>query len=208
MNFVFDTETTGLPARKSYDDYYAPENLEKYDKSRIVSIAWILFSGPRIISKNYFVIRPEGFLIDDRSKATEIHGITQAIAEKQGVGMMSMLNALYLDLSRCETVIAHNLQFDKHVLLSEIHRALLKDDINKDFCQKLLTSYLARKEFCTMKRTISLVGATNKYGRPKYPKLDELHTHFFGEKVMNAHNALADTEACYRCFLAIPRHLI
>ena len=63
MNFVFDTETTGLPARKSYDDYYAPENLEKYDKSRIVSIAWILFSGPRIISKNYFVIRPEGFLI-------------------------------------------------------------------------------------------------------------------------------------------------
>ncbi len=208
MYLAFDTETTGLPARKSYSDYYPPEKLEKYDRSRIVSIAWILFSDSETFAKHYYVIKPNGFVIDDRSKATEIHGITQEIADKDGVDLLSVLKALYIDLSRCETLVAHNLQFDKNILLSEIHRLLQQEGSPDPTLEKLLASYLSKKEFCTMKKTINIVGALNKNGRLKYPRLDELHTHYFGTNVLNAHNALADTEACCRCFLAIPQHSI
>ena len=37
---IFDTETTGLPKRKSYEDYYDFTDFDKYKSARIVSIAW------------------------------------------------------------------------------------------------------------------------------------------------------------------------
>lgn len=206
MFLVFDTETTGLPSRKSYDNYFSPEQLDKYEKSRIVSIAWILCDGPKIVSKQYHVVKPSDFVIDDKSKATEIHGITQKIALEQGSPLPSILNAFYLDISRCSGIVAHNLAFDKHIILSELYRCVSKDVYNKETCEKIITKIKNSTGVCTMKKSCPHLNLLNKYGRPKYPKLDELHTHFFGEPVKNAHNAMADTEACYRCFLAIPKN--
>jgi len=37
----------------------------------------------------------------------------------------------------------------------------------------------------------------------KWPKLQELHNHLFGESFEEAHNAMADIEATKKCFIEL-----
>lgn len=203
---VFDTETTGLPERKSYDVYYPYTQLEKYKFSRLVSIAWAVYDGCEKIISRYFIIKPEGFTINNSSKATEIHGITKEIAEEQGVDIHMVFLALLgdIDVEHLQTLVAHNLEFDWHILLSEISRisrgknsqekVLVADDL-----MKLIHSL---KKHCTMKMGTSVVKIPHRYSRSgwKYPSMQELHEHLFGARFTNAHNAEADMVACNACY--------
>jgi len=199
---VFDTETTGLPARKSYDDYFDPTDLEKYDNSRLVSIAWVVYDGQVLINKRYYVIKPEGFSINPRDKSTQIHGITQEIAEKEGRFVRHVLNEFYSDLLRVNQIVAHNLEFDRHIVLSELHRLTQTEKSSESpQCKKCYDLLSRIQKFCTMKCGKNVTCIPSKYGNDyKYPKLNELHMHLFSVPVLNAHHALADVEACNNCF--------
>lgn len=187
MYLIFDTETTGLPIFNKTGVYRFPSYryLNKYNTSRIVSISWIVANEKREQIKHaYHVIRPLDFTIDNSSKAVEIHGITAEIANEKGISWHTMYDEFIQDLVNCETIVAHNIQFDISVLLSEMHR------YNKDFG---ISTLLNKKRICTMKMgkdTMNLV---------KLPKLSELYEFLYNEPIENAHNASYDTLYCYKC---------
>jgi len=187
MYLIIDTETTGLPIfnKTGYHRFPSYRFLNKYNTSRIVSISWIVANEKREQVKHaYHIIRPLDFTIDNSSKAVEIHGITAEIANEQGISWHVMYDEFIQDLVKCDTIVAHNIQFDISVLLSEMHR------YNKVFG---ISTLLNKKRICTMKM------GKDKMGTTKVPKLSELYEFLYNEPITNAHNASYDTLYCYKC---------
>ncbi len=182
---AFDTETTGLPVMPGFGRYHLPSSTRYYDGSRIIDIAYIVYSADgRVLKKQEFLIKPDGFEI----KNSHIHGITQEYAQKNGMSIDLAINYFYEDLKSASTIVAHNLLFDFNILLSECHR------IRHAGMIELLPTLLRR---CTMemgKRKLNLL---------KNPKLVELHKILFDEDWIQPHRALADTEICGKCYFRL-----
>ena len=197
---VFDTETTGLPSRKGYDKYFPYTELNHYDTSRIVSICWNLYNNGTLLSKNYFIIKPDdSFSIDNESKSCEINGITKEIAEQNGIPLIDLFVKLHTDLYNCDKIVAHNLLFDKNILLSELYRYKRQD---------LVDIFESKETYCTMQNSKDLLKIEMKYGGYKSPKLIELYLYLFGEKFDNEHDASADTEACAKCYFELQNNIL
>ncbi len=191
MFLVYDLETTGLPIFNTKGKYkfHNFRFLNKYDPARIVSISWILFDNfGKTIKQDYYIIRPLDFEIDNNSKATEIHGITKEIAIDKGVTWHHVYEEFFKDLQMCHSLVAHNLQFDFSIMLSEMHRYNKQEGIDQMFAKRrLCTLQLGR---VAMKQT-------------KAPKLSELYKFLYNEELQHAHNALHDTLHCCKCMLAL-----
>ena len=194
--FVFDLETTGLPQRKSFNSYYSFKDFSKFAKARIVSIAWSIYENKHKIMSKYHIIRPNDFEIIDNSIATSINNITNDIAKSKGVDFTNVIEELIIDLENVELLVAHNLKFDKNILLAELHHIGRYDLIQK---------ILLISTFCTMKHGKNITRLHNpRYPKDfKYPKLTELYFHFFGHEFINAHNAEVDVNACAKCYQKI-----
>jgi DNA polymerase III epsilon subunit-like protein len=180
MILFFDTETTGLPPKRT--EFQA--NYHRWP--RLVQLAYLVFdvNGKRLASGNH-IIRPEGFIIPP--DASRIHGITQRMAEKDGEPLNTVLRNFLSYAETARILVAHNMEFDLHVIRAE----LLRRKIHSDFH--------LRPQICTMKTTTDFC---NLY-RKKWPKLTELHYRLFGTDFKNAHNALSDVEAAARCFFEL-----
>jgi DNA polymerase-3 subunit alpha len=191
MYFVFDVETKGLPLSSPQSRFRFPhfKQLKKYDPARLQSVSWIVANeeGEKVKQEN-FIILPLDFVIDNNSKATEIHGITKEVAEEKGVPFHNMYDKFYEDLCQCKTLVAHNIQFDVSIMLSEMYRYNKMDGV-----QELLD----KNRICTMKY------GKMASGMSKNPKLTELYKHFYGEDVENAHDAEYDTLYCYKCLVEL-----
>ena len=48
---------------------------------------------------------------------------------------------------------------------------------------------------------INICKIKTKNGKFKYPKLNELHSHYFNADIENAHHALVDAEATAKCYV-------
>lgn len=184
MYFVFDTETTGFPKKRSHFSL-----IENYDSSRIVSISWVLLDLDfQILESYYSIVYPKDFRITEQS--TQIHGITAMRANCYGTPIEHILLNLEKTIEKAQYIIAHNLSFDKPILLSEVHRKGMHD----------LVELIERKtEFCTMKEGKAQMGIK------KFPKLAELYTHYFKREMRDAHSALFDTINCADCFVEIKK---
>lgn len=178
----FDTETTGIPYT------YKKSPLEdKYNWPHIVSICWVLYDP--ITQKTspfyYYVLQPNGFTIPPEASA--IHGISQSYAFTHGQPAATILQAFCKHAAQADKIIAHNLHFDKNVLLNDLQWFLSS-------CPTQLP-WSAEKEFCTMMDNIETCKIPFANGKPgyKYPKLDELYAHVFGKPApQDAHNAERD----------------
>ena len=197
---VFDIETTGIPARKGFDQYFPYTNLKKFDRSRIVSIAWCVYSKKGVLqTSRYYLVKPVNFKIDDKSKATEINGITSERADKEGILFTEIINNLQLDLENVNKIIAHNILFDSTILKSELVRIG-----NEELVDKLNSI----SEYCTMKSSTPILklpcAKENMY---KSPKLMELYNYYFPNQTFNSHDALEDVKACARCYFKLKSNL-
>lgn len=184
---VFDTETTGFPQRLNGHNY-SPDQIEKYNSARIVSIAFMVLGEDfETLAEHYYVIKPSGFEIPE--SATKIHGITTEYALKNGVDFAYVASRLQEVLFRYKDIeyfVAHNVYFDYNILLSELYR--LDDQENIQQLKKL-------KRYCTMKKSMHL------FPKRKFPKLVELYEYLFpNHKMIDAHNALYDAKHCAECF--------
>jgi hypothetical protein len=182
---VFDTETTGLPIRKSgFNNYYDPSLTHCYDTSRLVQLGYIVLDKSNNVVKKYStIIKPDKFKIEN----SEIHGITNIMAENTGLKVVDVLEIFLKDVKECDTLIAHNIKFDYHIIISEMYRAELNDMI-KEFGSKKL--------YCTM------LEATKLYSLQKTPKLSELFTLLYPDRNwVQKHDALDDSEYCMLCYL-------
>ena len=184
MNLFLDLETIGLPIRNAnYKD------LKAYNNARVVQIAIALYDDKGIcVSSHSSIIKPNGFLIAN----SDIHGIAHDTAIKDGVDFKDIIPIIKTYISNACLLIAHNINFDKPILLNELYRCKEYDLIQK--IESLHT-------FCTCIETTNILKLKNKYGSGyKYPKLSELHQFLFRTIPINMHNAKYDVEITARCF--------
>lgn len=180
----FDVETTGLPT--SRDASY----LETEEWPRIVSISWAMYTidSDLVFQRNH-IIKPEGFTIPYES--TRIHRISDEYARKHGEDMLDILVSFETDIAarKPSKIIAHNMAFDKNVVMSEYVRAGMETTLEEI------------EAYCTMTETTHYCQILRPYkDEYKWPKLEELHKKLFGISFENAHDAATDVRACARCY--------
>ncbi|MEQ5792061.1 DNA polymerase III subunit alpha [Muricauda sp. NFXS6] len=188
MYLIFDTETTGLPKR-----WDAPIT-DTDNWPRCVQIAWQLHDElGNLIEHQDFLVKPEGFNIPYESE--QIHGISTALAEEQGVPLGEVLEAFNQALQQTKFVVGQNVGFDINIMGCEFHREGVESPMTELPVLDTCTEHTA--ELCKI--------PGGRGGKFKLPTLTELHEFLFGEPFAEAHNATADVEATTRCFLELIR---
>lgn len=182
---LFDTETNGLPRRKNVP----AESVENWP--RIVQLAWGEYNGRgKRLAEASYIIRPDGFTIP--RDAERIHGISMAMAKKQGRAIKYVLGQFAVAVGRSRTLVAHNLAFDTPIVRAEFIRAGLVDIL------------AGREGICTMKIGTDVCRIPGRYGY-KWPTLSELYLELFGASPGTTHRADADVDICARCFFKMKR---
>lgn len=178
----FDTETTGLPI-----DYSLPSSCTS-NWPRLVQLSWIVTDRLcNVIRQEDYIIYPDNFRIP--IDAANVHGITTEKARKNGVRIETVINSFLEDFNKCNTIVGHNIDFDKKILGAELVRMGLTDVIE------------SKPIICTMKKSTSFCKIPNSNGLGyKWPKLQELHKKLFGREFNDAHNSMADVQATLDCF--------
>ena len=155
---------------------------------RLVQIGWFCCDASgQVLRSQQYLIKPQGFEISPQ--AAQLHGITTQRVLCDGVDLVPVLEEFSADVLASKVVVAHNLDFDKKVMQAELHRA------------KLAGVFARKKRICTMKETANYCRLPGKYGY-KWPSLTELHRQLFGTP-SRADGALADADACLRCFFRL-----
>lgn len=201
--------------------------LPKSDASKwpnSVQFCYILYDNQLHTAKvvNEVIRMPEDATMDPGSEA--IHKISLAktqgrtkrvINPKTGEEMMTfnpeiheVLIEFMKDFEKADVIVAHNLHFDRNMLLAEMDRLRTRPgfEMFEEFIQNL---YANKKEFCTGKfgADVCQISAVNKMGKEYYkmPKLNALYTHLFGyaPDESKLHDALMDVVICMRCFYKI-----
>ena len=188
MYLIFDTETTGLPKR-----WNAPVT-DTDNWPRCIQIAWQLHDAMgNLLEHQDYLLTPDGF--DVPYEAEQIHGISTALAQEEGLPLLDVLVRFQETLGKAHFVVGQNVGFDLNIMGAEFHRAGLEN-------------VLAQKpvlDTCTEETAMMCQIAGGRGGKFKLPTLTELHAHLFGAPFSEAHNATADVEATTRCFLELLR---
>ena len=183
MYLFFDTETSALPR-----NWKAPAS-DVQNWPRLVQIGWVRCEADgTVLESHESIIRPDGFVISTR--AAVVHGITTARARRDGVELGPVLEQFASAVREARVVVAHNMGFDEKIVLAEWIRADQPDVLS------------GKRLVCTMKQTADYCRLPGRYGY-KWPTLSELHVHLFRKDFEGAHGALADAEACMRCFFRL-----
>lgn len=185
----FDTETTGLPPKNMYDA--SPTRSDIWP--RLVQIAWLLVDNDgNVIKKKSAIIYPEGFTIPQ--DATNVHHITTERAKRDGIPLRDVLEEFMQDFEKAECLVAHNIEFDQHIIGAELYRLGIP-----------YQSFMNKKSICTMRSSTDYCAIPNPNGYDdyKWPKLEELYDILFSRKFDDAHDALADITATKECFFEL-----
>ncbi len=202
---VFDVETTGLPRRSTTARFPPPHDPSSYAGARIVQMAWQLVDvvAGTVMCEDSFLVLPSG-VWGMSSGAEQTHGISRPKLEQEGRSLPECLSAggFWDAVGRARMLVAHNLDFDYNVLLSEV----LHDPSMHERAPRLS----GVRRHCTMRQTTNMCAlpfpghSGGRPGRYKWPKLIELHRLLFdGRGFDGAHDALEDVRATTRCFLEL-----
>jgi len=186
MNILFfDTETSGLPK-----NYKAPvTDLENWP--RLVQLGCLLYEDKFQKLSEEFIIIPEGFVIND--SVSKIHGITQEKAISSGSSLEVVLSIFRISIERSDLLVGHNLSYDLNVLGSEYLRKLGKNPLE------------GKQTYDTMLKGVEFCKLPGKYGKYKWPKLEELYLALFHEPLAQTHTALDDIENTAKCYFEMKR---
>ncbi|MDY6956843.1 MAG: 3'-5' exonuclease [Pseudomonadota bacterium] len=140
------------------------------------------------------ILRPDGFRIADWAR--RIHGVSEQQAQQYGRPIKEILQRLASDIQSIDelVIIGHNVDFDRKVIGSEFSRYGFNVDIFKF------------PFICAMQSATSICRIPRANGSGyKYPKLQELYLHLFGENFSDTHTSKADVEATARCYFELAR---
>lgn len=192
---VFDTETTGLPAGR---------NLSVRDVGKwphIIQLSYILYDTEQ--NKTHSCVDDiiklhAGVYISEKS--IEMHGITRSVSLRKGIDIKDAIDNFNKTLQEADTVIAHNISFDKQMIMVECNRLKTKQYFTTGIGYGI-------KEYCTMKNSVNVCkiekqSASGKIYH-KFPTLSELHEHLFGFTPNNTHDSMSDVLICFRCYYVL-----
>jgi len=185
MSLIFDLETTGIPKYRNV----APFKSYNYDKARIVEIAYIILSNDNTVIKEVkHLVKYDKVSINIENSF--VHGITNDMIIEDGIDIQDMFDQLKEDLKQVNTIVAHNIDFDYNILLSEVYRHYSS---NRELLGQLYTKTL----YCTMLSGKQLMKVK------KYPKLVELNKFLFDKDWNQTHRALDDVLVCKDCYIEL-----
>lgn len=192
----YDTETTGVP------DWHTPSN--DPCQPHLVSLAAILLDEDSLVVSESMnvIVRPDGWSWTEDDEAFKTHGITVERAMDEGIPEKHAVEQLLHLWNKCDFRVGHNVSFDNRIMRIAIKRYF--DDVLAD-------KWKEGKHKCTgtMTKPIMKMPASAKaqrFGKYKMPKLEEAYEYFTGRPLVNAHNALADCQACLEVYMAA-RHI-
>lgn len=183
---LFDTETTGLPTKRN-----VPATTSPLVWPDLVSISWILCDNQRVMKRETHYIKPNGWVIPEDS--IKIHGITNDYARANGQELKAVMEKFKADLLTAHRVIAHNIEFDRNVVIHAFKWRLNQDPAS---------IWDPKKEMCSMAASKNELKLPSKYPKPddlyKMPRLDELYTDTFKKPPPpQAHSSDRDVEVLY-----------
>jgi DNA polymerase III epsilon subunit-like protein len=202
---VFDVETTGLLPKKH-------DSVALTELPHILQISFVIFDTQywKVVKSvdRYINVAPD---VEISEKITEITGITRSICDT-GTSITNALHEFYTEYMLCNMIVAHNIQFDRDMILTELRRH--KDELIGRGCYSVSSVFDTEYEktvqkdiFCTMRvgRNACKIERTALDGKIYYksPKLVELYEHLFRETPLDLHNSLVDTYICLRCLVKL-----
>ena len=192
LAIFYDTETTGFPSGKKFDDDPC--------QPHIVQLAAHLVDTDtrEIVSSMDVIVKPDCWEIPQVT--TDVHGISTEHALAVGVPEDEVVS-MFLRMWQGRTRIAHNEQFDAKIL--RIAAMRFKGKVCADVWRQGPAE-------CTSDMTQNIINLPPsermiKAGRtgPKKPRMSEAYKHFTGKELENAHSAIADVNGCMDVYWAV-----
>ncbi len=184
MIYILDTETSG------------------FKTNHIIQFASMAINDEgEVYEKTDIKFRlPDGVEIEEG--ASKVHGIKTEDLKGFDLIQTEALEGIIHNLNQADVIIGHNISFDLRMIDREYNRhyfVMPKMDLAK----------IKEKSICTMYSTTQFcrIPAKNRAGY-KWPKLQELHKILFGKNFEDAHDALADVEATWRCYSELKKRKI
>jgi DNA polymerase-3 subunit epsilon len=175
----YDTETSGFPTREDWKHPSQPH---------CIQLGWVLSTSEEIFSQGNILIKPTMKNWSMSSGAEAVHGISKAEVMRDGVDARSAVEMFSALAKKSSLRVAHNTKFDQKIITILFRRAGVS------------TNEFWKGTYCTMLSTVDICNIPGKWGKPKWPKLQELHNFLFGVGFEDGHDALADTQAMRRCY--------
>lgn len=184
MDLFFDTETSGfykknLPATHP-------------DQAWIMQLGVMLSDADHIYAEYSLLIKAIGRSCNPG--AQKVHGISVEMCDAGGQDEDVVNDLFYSQVKQADLLICHNYNFDINLVCSMIERNDCRT--NADFVRNI-------PHYCTMLNSTDMCNIPGRYGKPKWPKLQELHKFLFGCEFTGAHSALDDVRATRRCYYAM-----
>lgn len=184
LTLAIDCETSGL-VKKGLA-------LEDESQPHIVELAAMMFDDAgQVVNQIQAVVYPDGWTIED--EATKLHGITTAYARAVGMPIKNVLLGFMPYVEKVQTIVAHNIQFDRGMITGEIRRL---NGIGGWWTQR------HQDMRCTMQLSTPVLKLPGKYNDYKYPKLEEAHVALVGPFISD-HRATGDAMAALRIWRAL-----
>jgi|SRR5579862_4253946 len=195
LALFFDVESTGLPRwNDPSDDPRQPH---------IVEIAAILRNREGSIRKPlHAIIKPEGWVIPE--EMTKIHGISQERALTEGRPAGEVFREFYALWREADFRVAHNQSFDQRMIRIALIRHIGRAEADTWNGGSAKCTADLSEGLCQLPPTQRMIEAGRGH-QYKRPKLEEAYRIIVGKDLSNAHNALADVEACCEIYLEIWR---
>ena len=181
MELFIDTETSGLPMWKQ--PYSHPGQ------------PWIVEIGLMASNEDYeytevcLKIKSEGRSI--HPKAEKVHGLSTDILDATGVDETLVVAILGRLLQICDKIVCHNTDFDLLMIKSLFYR------VGQEMAVNVIEEF---PKICTMKSTTDVCKLPGRFGKYKWPKLEELYRFLFNEEPTDLHSALGDVKTTARCY--------
>ena len=209
--FVYDTETSGLPAFKDLSE--APH------QPHICELAALLIDDETmdVIGHVHHLVKQDGWDVGPEAFAS--HGITKTYSMENGVNEWTAIKSFHDLWKRADIRVGFNVSFDDRIMRIGFKR--FGDGVDdgdahwsqysREDCDAIADAYKMAPTLCVMRKVDKIVnlapsekmvakGMTAARGFTKQPTLQEAYQHFFGESFDGAHTAVADTIATARLF--------
>lgn len=184
---IIDTETTG----------FIPRDFESLDECPyMVQLGAITYDTNlhKITEQiNSIVALPSHINIP--KSASDIHHITRERIDNEGEDIITLLHTLNTLFKNSDYIIGHNLEYDLNIVNYDYMRNNVPFEFHIMQSEETYCTMIHGKDLCKIKR----VNSKGTYH--KYPTLEELHKHLFGEELHDLHDAYNDSLICLRCYM-------